>query len=98
MGPLSRLMQFEAGAPLHHIGPVIEVEPQGFGEGEGLGGPVHDDDVVHREGTLELGVFVELIQNQLGVGAPLKFEDDAHPLAVGLVTDVGDVLDPLGSD
>ena len=51
----------------------------------------HDD--AHR--VLQLGVPVQLVQHHLGVGVPAQVDDHPHPLAVGLVVQIGDALDPL---
>ncbi len=47
----------------------------------------------HRETFLHLGVLEELVENDLRLGAALKFDDDAHAVAIALVADVGDVFD-----
>ena len=40
----------------------------------------------------------ELVQDDLGLGAALEFDDDAHAFAVAFVADVGDVVDDLVVD
>ena len=48
----------------------------------------------HAEGFLHAGVLVELVENDfMLLGAALELDDDAHAVAVGLVADVGDVVD-----
>jgi len=54
----------------------------------------HDD----THGILQLGVLVQLIQDDLGVGILAHVNDDAHSLAVGLIVQVTDALDPLFLD
>ena len=51
----------------------------------------HDD----AHGILQLGVLVQLVQDDLGVGVLAHVDDDAHSLAVGLIVQVADALDPL---
>ena len=54
----------------------------------------HDD----THGILQLGVLIQLIQDDLGVGILAHVNDDAHSLAVGLIVQVTDALDPLFLD
>ena len=54
----------------------------------------HDD----AHGVLKLGVLIQLVQHHLGVGLFADVNDDPHALAVGLVVQVGDALDPLVLD
>ena len=54
----------------------------------------HDD----AEGLLELGVLVEVVEDDLADLAALQLDDDAHAVAVGLVADVGNALDGLVAD
>ena len=44
------------------------------------------------------GVGVEVVQHHLGHRVALELDDDAHPLARGLVAQVADALDPLVPD
>ena len=52
----------------------------------------------HAEGLLHAGVLVELVEDDFVLGAALELDDDAHAVAVGLVADVGDVVDDLFVD
>ena len=54
----------------------------------------HDD----AEGLLQLGVLVEIVEDDLADLAALQLDDDPHAVAVGLVADVGDALDGLVAD
>ena len=51
----------------------------------------HDD----AEGLLHRRQLVELVEHDVGVGVALQLDDDAHAVAVRLVAQVGDALDPL---
>ena len=42
-----------------------------------------------RAAVLEFGVAVQLVQNHLGVGVLFQFDDDAHPVPVRFVPQVG---------
>ena len=55
--------------------------------------PVHDRQQVDAEGVLERGVLVELVEDDVGVFAALELDDQADPLAVALVAEVGDAGD-----
>ena len=52
---------------------------------------------VHREGGLELRHAVELVQHHLRRRVALQLDDDAQPVAVALVAEVGDALHLLGA-
>ncbi len=66
-----------------------------FLEGENLRTPVdqrkHDD----AEGGLHLRVLVEIVQHNLGVCIALQVDDNPQAVAVGLIADVGDILELL---
>jgi hypothetical protein len=44
---------------------------------------------------LQLGQGEQMVQHHLGHGVPLELDDDAHAVAVRLVPEVGDALQPL---
>ena len=50
------------------------------------------------EGLLELGVLVEVVEDDLADLAALQLDHDPHAVAVGFVADVGDALDGLVAD
>ena len=50
---------------------------------------------VHAEARLQRREAVELVQHHVGDRVALQLDDDADAVAVGLVADVGDALDPL---
>jgi hypothetical protein len=50
---------------------------------------------VDPERGLQRREAVELVQDHVGRGVALHLDDDAHALAVALVAQVGDALDPL---
>ena len=65
---------------------------------EGARHPVDQRHHVEAEGLLELGALVEVVGDDVRVGAPLELDHDAHPGAVGLVAQVGDPLQLLVAD
>src|ERR1700679_2802485 len=85
----------EGGAAADYFDTVIEEGADGCVEGELLGLTVVDGQEDHREGLLHLGVLVELVEDDLVLGATLKADDDAHAVTVGLVAELvaGDVGD-----
>ena len=53
---------------------------------------------VDAKARLQRGVAVELVQDDVGLGVALQFDDDAQPVAVALVAQIGDALDQLLAD
>ena len=71
---------------------IAWIEPQLIGLAVDHGQQDHAEALLHR------GVLVELVEHDLGLGAALEFDDDAHAVAVALVAQVGDVVDDLVVD
>src|SRR5262249_15624812 len=67
----------------------------GLDEPHPLGLAVHHRQQDHTEALLHLGVLVQLVEDDLGLGAALEFYHDAHAVATGLVADVAHVVDGL---
>ena len=89
------------GAAADDVLAMIEEGADGVVERELLGLAVVDGEENHGEGFLHLGVFVELVEDDLVLGAALEADVDAHAVTVGLVAkfvagDVGD--DALGDE
>ncbi len=95
MGPLPGLHQIEGRPPdddllaerQETLEDLLEVEDPGLAPVDGQ----HDD----PEGGLHLGMLVELVQDDRGDLVPLQVENDADPLAVRFVPEVGDPADLL---
>ena len=75
--------------------PVIEEDPQGLAEIEQFGLPLDDGEKIDPEGILHRGHLEELVQDDLADSVPLEFDDDTHPIAIGLVAKIGDSFDLL---
>ena len=97
------LAEEEGGAAADDFDAVLEEGADGLVERQLLGLTVVDGQEDHREGVLHLGVLVELVEDDLVLGAALEADVDAHAVAVGLVAelvagDVGDdaLVDELG--
>ena len=69
---------------------VLEVHDDGLSVDEGE----HDD----AEAVLQLGVFVELVEDDVRRAVAAQFDDDAHAAAVGFVAQVGDAVDLFVAD
>ena len=92
------LAQVEARAARDDVDLVVDVVAHHLGEVQRARHAVdqrqHDD----AEVLLQLRVLVELVEHHVRVRAALGLDHQAHALAVGLVLEVGDVLDLLGLD
>ena len=55
----------------------------------------HKRQHIDGKGGLELGLGEQAVQHYLGIGIALELDHDTHTVAVGLVPDVGDTLQPL---
>ena len=95
VGAVARLAQQVLGAAAddllaegrERLDQILEVELLGTAA-------VQRDDVGAERG-LQIGEAPELVQHDVGDGIALQLDDDAHALAVALVPQVGDALDPL---
>ena len=92
------LAQVEPCAPRDDVDLMVDVVAHHLGEVQRARDAVdqrqHDD----AEVLLQLRVLVELVEHHVRVGAALGLDHQAHAFAVGLVLEVGDVLDLLGLD
>ncbi len=94
VGALAGFLEAECGAAADHFDAVIDVELDHVFQAERSGLAVDQGDVDDREGVLQLGVLVELIDDDVGVHIAFEFDDDADEVfAVGFVAHVGDVFD-----
>ena len=91
----ARLAQFEHRAPRHHLAAVRQEALQRHLEIQQARLAVDQRHHVHAEGVLQLGLLVQVVEDDLADLAALQFDDDAHARLVGLVADVGDAFDLL---
>ena len=89
------LGELEAGAAGDDLEAVVDVAAEQLLEGHDLGAAMIDGEHVGAEGGLELGVLVEVVEDDLREGAALEFDDDADAVAGAFVADVGDAFDDL---
>src|SRR5690606_6001740 len=99
VGPLFRPPQFKAGAASDDLPLVIEVVLQHRLEVEHFGLPVYQREHDDAERLLELRVFQQLVQDDVGVDVPPQLDDDPHAGAIGLVPQRGEGVDlPLAGE
>ena len=67
-------------------------------ERQRLGLAVDQREHVHVERGLQRGVLEQVVQHLVRVGVALDLDVHPHPVAVGLVAQVGDAVDPLVLD
>jgi hypothetical protein len=92
------LLQVVPGPPPDDVLAVGDEILHHVDQAEYLGLLVDDGQHDDAEGGLQLGVLVEVVQNDLGQLTPLDLDHDPDAFPVGLVADVGDALDLLGVD
>ena len=98
MGALLGLFQVVLGAAAHHLVLKLHILLQHLLQGEHLGHLVVDGQHDDAHGILQLGVLVQLVQDDLCIGVLADVHHDAHTLAVGLIVQAGDALDALFLD
>ena len=95
VGALAGLAQQVAGASGDHVAAVRDVVQQHLLQGQHPGLAVDDGQQDGAEGDLQVGVLVQLVEDDVLVGVALALDDHAASAAVGLVADGGDALDAL---
>ena len=95
VGPRLGLPEQEQGPSGHDLLAEREELLEHLLEGERARPVLDDRQELHAEGGLHLGLLVEVVQDHLGDGVLLQLDDHPHAVAVGLVPDVGDLLNLL---
>src|SRR5580704_8559756 len=72
---------------------MIDEVLDGLDESHFAGLAVDDREQDHGKTFLHGGVFEELVENDLGLGAALEFDYDAHAVTIAFVADIGNVFD-----
>src|SRR3984957_19317320 len=85
--------QFVLGAAAHHVHAVLDEEAQQIQQAQLARLSGDDGQQDHAERFLHLGVLEEVRENNLRLFVALHFDDDAHPVAVAFVANVGDAFD-----
>ena len=87
------LAQIEPGSPRDDVDLVVDVALEDLLEVERPRDAVDQSQHDGAEALLELGVLVELVQDDLRVGALPEVDDQTHPGPAGLVFQVRDVVE-----
>ena len=105
---VARLAQLELGAPPHNLDAVLDETLDDLQQTQFARLPVHDGEHDDAEADLELGMLVEVVEDDFRLLAALQREHDAHAVAVAFVArlvhtleflfvdEAGHVLDELG--
>ena len=92
---LAGLLELVAGAAGDDVAPVGDEPLEHLLQVQDARLPAVDGEQRHAEAGLHRGVLVEVVQHHLRDGVALQLDDDPHPLARGLVAQVGDALELL---
>jgi len=92
VGALLGLFQVVLGAAAHHLVLKFHVFLKHLLQGEDFRHLVVDGQHDNAHGILQLGVLVQLVQDDLCIGVLADIHHDAHTLAVGLIVQAGDAL------
>ena len=93
--PAFRLPQEEQGPPCYDLLPEGEELLEELLEGHRPRPVLDDRQQLHAEGGLHLRLLVQVVEDDLGDRVLLQLHDHAHPVAVGFVAQVRDLLDLL---
>src|SRR5208282_755522 len=93
-----RFLQQEGGAPADDFHAVIDEVLDSLDQAHFARLVVDHRKQDHRKTFLHGGVLIELVENDLRLGAALELDHNAHAVAIAFVAHVGDVLDFLVVD
>ena len=96
--PGARLAEIELGPAPDDLAAVVEPVDEDAAQREGLRLAVDEREHVHVERELHRRVLEQVVEHLVRVGVALELDVDAHPVAVGLVAQVADPVDPLVLD
>ncbi len=95
MAAFARLAQFEHGAARDHFAAMAQERVDHLLEVEQPGLAVDDRHHVDAEAVLHLGVFVQLVEDHIGILAALQLDHRAHPGLVRFVAHLGNAFEAL---
>jgi hypothetical protein len=95
VAPFTGLFKLELGAPGHHLAAMPQEGFQHLFQIEQAWLTIEQGHHVHAEGVLHLGLFVEVVEHDLGHFAALQLDHHAHAGLVRLVANFGNALDGL---
>ena len=90
-----RLPQLELGAAADDLAAELDEVVDQLDQRQHLRAAADDGQHDDPEAALECGVLVEIVQDDVADLAAFQVDDDAHPVAIRLVADVGDPFDRL---
>ena len=93
VSPIFRLAKLKLGSPSDNFVPVIDIMADHLLQIESSRSAMNQRNNVHPECVLELRVLVELILHDQRQGIAFEFDNDAHSVAIGLVTEIGNAFD-----
>ena len=83
------------GAAADHIGAMLDEALNDIDQAKLSRLAIDDAQHDHAEIHLHLRVLIQIIQDNFGLFAALQLNDNAHAVAIALVTNVGDAFDSL---
>ena len=95
MRALARLAQQMAGAAGDDLFTKGDKGDDHVAQGHQLWPAAVKGQHVDAKAGLQRGVAVELVEDDVGLGIALQFDDDPYPVAIALVTQFGDPVDQL---
>ena len=96
--PFLGLAKQIAGAAFNRLDPEVEKHLKHLAEREQDRLTVHQRQHVSAEVALQRRQLEQIVQHHLGIGVAAQFHNDAHAIAIALITDVGDALQLLVVD
>ena len=95
---LAGFAQLVIGAAPHHVHAVVDEALDAIDQAQFARLAIDDRQHDDAKAGLQLGLLVQIVENDLGLLAALQFEHDAHAVAVALVADFGDAFELLVVD
>ena len=98
VGAFLCLFQVKDGSAGDNLFLELDVFFQHLAQGQGLWLSVDQSQHNDADSVLQLGIGIQLIEHQLGVGIAFKLDDNLHTLAAGVIADVANLVDLLFLD
>ena len=95
VGAVARVVELELGAPGDDLGAEADERLEQLLQVHQPGPPAVQGERVDAERGLQRREAVELVQDDIGHGVALQLDHHPHAVAIALVPDLGDALDPL---
>ena len=89
---LFRLVQIILGPPGDYFFLMGQIISQHIQKVHHLWLVIYQSQHDHSEGILQLGMFVQLVQNHIGIGIPAQFNHHPNAFPVGFVPDIYDPI------